>query len=140
MTITPEQSIRLIMSVNREDKFVLKEQLAKLSVQIPAGQYVIFAYDYDMEDDDAGFTQQMANQQWAYTVDMWQEVMDARDDWWEEREQFRGLTKAFFRLRFVREVLLLRHFEWLVPSGWVVLRGKIPGDVEERTGFYIQVG
>lgn len=142
MTITPEQLIHLTMHNSRmlqEDKTVLKEKLAKLASQIPAGQYVLFYYDYNMEDDDNGYLQQLANQAWAYPADLWDEVVDARNEWWEAREQFRGLTKEFWHLRFVREVRLLRYFEWLMPSGWVVSRGQVPGDAEERDGFYIQV-
>jgi hypothetical protein len=135
------QQILYKSRMKMEDKRFLKKKLATYAELklIPSGIHVIFTYDYVLEDDDKGLAQQLANQCWAYPQELWDEVVEAREEWLEEREQFRGLTKAFWTLRAIRETKLLNHFKWLMPEGWEVKRGAIPDDADERDGFYVIV-
>jgi hypothetical protein len=127
--------------MKQENKEFLKKKLATYAELklIPSGIHVIFTFNYDLEDNDGGFTQQLANQCWAYPQELWDEVVELREELWDEREQFRGLTQAFWKLRAIRETKLLNHFKWLMPEGWEVKRGAIPGDDYERDGFYVVV-
>lgn len=127
--------------MKQETKAFLKKKLATYAELklFPAEVIVLFTYDYDEEDTDRGFTQQLANQCWAYPVDLWNEILELREELWDEREQFRGLTQAFYKLRAVRETKLLNYYRDLMPKGWTVDRGPIPDDPYERHGFYITV-
>jgi hypothetical protein len=127
--------------MKQETKSFLKKKLATYAELnlFPAGVVILFTYNYDDEDDDAGFTQQLANQAWVYPVDLWNEVLEVREELWDEREQFRGLTQAFYKLRAIRETKLLNYYRDLMPTGWTVDRGPIPDDPYERHGFYITV-
>ena len=127
--------------MKQETKSFLKKKLATYAELnlFPAGVVILFTYNYDDEDDDAGFTQQLANQAWVYPVDLWNEVLEVREELWDEREQFRGLTQAFYKLRAIRETKLLNYYRDLMPKGWTVDRGPIPDDPYERHGFYITV-
>jgi hypothetical protein len=127
--------------MKQETKSFLRKKLAVYAELklFPSGVVILFTYDYDNEDEDAGFTQQLANQCWAYPQDLWNEVLELREELWDEREQFRGLTQAFWKLRAVRETKLLNYYRDLMPKGWTVDRGLIPGDDYQRHGFYITV-
>ena len=127
--------------MKQESKAFLKKKLAthaELKL-FPAGVIILFTYNYDEEDDDSAVSRQLANQAWAYPQDLWDEVVEVREELVKEREQFRGLTQAFWKLRAIRETKLLNYYRDLMPKGWSCDRGPIPNDPYERHGFYITV-
>jgi hypothetical protein len=135
------QQILYKSRMKMEDKRFLKKRLATYAELklIPPGTHIIFTYSYDLEDDNSKLLQQLANQCWAYPQELWDEVVETREELLEEQKQFRGLTKAFWTLRGIRETKLLNYYKWLMPEGWEVKRGAIPGDDYERDGFYVIV-
>jgi len=122
----------------QSDQYIKENVLAPMVGTIPAGTYLLVEQDYDSEDDNESLLKGLEKEGWAYSVELWGELLDAFHQWQEEQELYRGLTEGFEKVRAIRQTGLSKALKAIMPEGWECHRREYVGHDESR-GFYITV-
>lgn len=135
-------SIRMAIQAARingqSDQYIKENVLAPMVPSIPAGTYLLVPQDYDVEDDNESLLKGLEQEGWAYSVELWGELLDAFHQWQEEQELYRGLTEGFYKIRSIRQTGLSKALKAIMPEGWECRRREYV-EPDETRGFYITV-